>query len=97
MWDSSNDTGERQEQWVAPRVSVIPEGDSYKVKIPLNEYIDDMVENHLDIEYPGWEVDGIRIHSEEEAFVYICVDKKTGKMTIVGCDGHPLDITKNIK
>lgn len=63
-----------------------------KLKIPIDEFLYDSVGLHMAKKRPDLaEKEYTKFPVGEKIFVYVEVNSFTGEVTVVGCDGHPLN------
>lgn len=72
---------------------------TFKMKVPIGDYLDEIVGEHLYDKHQDWcnANEDIVVGSESEVYVYVNVNTVTGLIDVVGVDGHPLDKTIKFK
>jgi len=94
MWDANANDGVRKEGGWRSGLR------TFKVKVPISDVLQELVEEHLYEEHPEWcEGPGeeVGVETPEEVFVYVNVNSVNGEIEVVGVDGHPVDKTRKFK
>lgn len=94
MWNANSDDGTMKKEGWESGIK------QFKVKVPVGDYIEDVVADHMCENHNEWYEESCNdVSSDGEVWMYLNVNTKTGKITVVGAgqgeSGHPID--RNLK